>query len=193
MKRHLSIRPGLLRIAMLPIALLLAPFSFVAPAHAMCAPAPTRVVTVIVASCQDSLDRWETTRGRPETGEREERDDFYRQGIEDTLHGQPGVVITGTLTRAIEVEGGPDGYTVLGESRLPEREGEWFVASADPAVAQAAHGSPCDAYPEGETVEIYSPPVCCDMLPPQDAACALGVEPGAPVPEALQRALQVER
>lgn len=169
MHRHLSIRSALLPTLLLAIG--------PAPAHGMCVAAPTQVLTVRVASCEASLDRWERTRST------EDSSDVFGERIRETVEGQPGVVVTGTATQTVEVAGGPDGFTALGESREIEREGEWFIAldRLEPADGDA----PCDAYPAGEITQIYVPPICCDMLPPQDAPCALGVEAGAPVPEEL--------
>lgn len=158
-------------------------------AGASCLATPARVVTVTVVSCQESNARWEETRAG------DDMPDFYREQVERALEGHTGVVVTGTVTHAVEVTSGPQGYTVPGVGEAdgapegdPQKDGEWFVA----LPKEAMEGDPCVGYREGETVEIYSPPVCCDMLPPQDAACIHGVRAGAPVPEELRTLLDAD-
>lgn len=93
-----------------------------------------------------------------------------------------GVVISGHVTRKVHVEQySDDGFRLL--DVVPSEEtAVWFVRGDNLS---------CDAFQPESVVEIYATDKCCDVFPPMDVPCLLGVEQARPVGEQLRRFLNL--
>lgn len=161
---------------------LLVPLGFAAPppAQAMCVdPGPPRLLEAKVVSCEDPR-----ALAKEKQQENKKR---YRgvlgdaQPMEALMAGRPARVVKLQVLRTQQLSQDPDtGDTVIREPWTAAKEGEkeekQFLLLDAPS---------CDALAAGSTQRFVEEFTCCDVMPPQDLACLLGLPALAPAPESL--------
>lgn len=162
---------------------LLVPLGFAAPppAQAMCVdPGPPRLLEAKVISCEDPR-----VLARDKLQENKKR---YRgalggdaQSLEAMLAGRPARVVKLQVLRTQQLSQDPrseepvtrEPWTAAKEG---EKEEKQFLLLDAPS---------CDAFEAGSTQRFVEEFTCCDVLPPQDLPCLLGLPALVPAPESL--------
>lgn len=162
---------------------LLVPIGFTAPppAQAMCLdPGPPRLLEAKVISCEDpqalAKDKLQENKKR------------YRgalggdaQSLEAMLAGRPARVVTLQVLRSQQLSQDPraeepvtrEPWTAAHET---EKEEKQFLLLDAPS---------CDSFEADSTKRFIEEFTCCDVLPPQDLPCLLGLPALVPAPESL--------
>lgn len=162
---------------------LLVPIGFGAPppAQAMCVdPGPPRLLEAKVISCEDpralAKERQKAVQKKfrgPLGGDAE--------SLEAMLAARPARVVRLQVLRTQQLSQDPDtGDTVAREPWTAAKEGEKeekrFLLLDAPS---------CDAFEAESTRRFVEEFTCCDVMPPQDLPCLLGLPALVPAPESL--------
>ena len=150
-------------------------FALVPNAEASCIMGePGRVATVTVTSCSTVGELARVRLGTVDLP-------WVVTHVNEAVKRNPGVVIAGHVTRKIHVDQYSD-HEFRFLDVVPSDESDvWFVRGEKLS---------CDAFKPGAVAEIYAYDKCCDVFPPMDVPCLLGLAQASTVGEHLQNYLK---
>jgi hypothetical protein len=135
---------------------------------------PNRVASVTVTSCSTVAEFAKARLGNVDLP-------WVVTHVNSVVKRNHGVVISGRVSRKIHLDQyGDDDFRLLDVVAADETR-MWFVRG---------DGMSCDAFQAQSLVEIYATDKCCDVFPPMDVPCLLGLEQAWPVGESLMRFLK---
>jgi hypothetical protein len=134
---------------------------------------PNRVATVTVSSCTAVAEFAKARLGNVDIP-------WVVTHVNRVVERNQGVVIGGTVTRKVHLEQYSDDDFRLLDITLSDESGVWFVRG---------EGLSCAAFEPQFVVEIYATDKCCDVFPPMNVPCVLGLGQATPVGENLARFL----
>ena len=135
---------------------------------------PNRVASVTVTSCSTVAEYAKARLGNVDLP-------WVVTHVNSVVKRNNGVVIAGRATRKIHVEQFSDHDFRLLDVVPADETRTWFVWG---------NGLSCEAFQAQSVLEIYATNKCCDVFPPMDVPCLLGVEQAHPVGESLVRFLK---
>lgn len=171
-----------MRKNLLTALVLLVPIGFAAPppVQAMCLdPGPPRLLEAKVISCEDPRA---LAKERQQENKKKYRGALGNpQSLEALMAGRPARVVKLQVLRTQQLSQDPDtGDTVTREpwtaAKETEKEEKQFLLLDAPS---------CDAFEAESTRRFVEEFTCCDVMPPQDLPCLLGLPALVPAPESL--------
>ena len=133
-----------------------------------------RVASVTVASCSSVAEFAKARLGNVDLP-------WVVTHVNSVVKRNHGVIIGGRVSRKVHLEQFGDHDFRLLDVVAADETRTWFVRG---------DGLSCDAFPGQSLVEIYAYDKCCDVFPPMDVPCLLGLEQAHPVGESLVRFLK---
>ncbi len=150
-------------------------FALVQHAEASCMLGePNRVATVTVTSCSTVGELARVRLGTVDLP-------WVVTHVNETVKRNTGVVIAGRVTRKIHVDQYSDHEFHFLDVVPSDESDAWFVRGENLS---------CDAFKPGSVAEIYATDKCCDVFPPMDVPCLLGLAQAQPVGEHLRNFLK---
>lgn len=135
---------------------------------------PSRVATVTVTSCSTVGELARVRLGTVDLP-------WVVTHVNEIVERNKGVVIAGQVTRKIHLEQHSD-HEFRFLDVVPSDESDvWFVRGENLS---------CDTFKPGSVAEIYASDKCCDVFPPRDVPCLLGLAQAQTVGEHLQNYLK---
>jgi hypothetical protein len=162
---------------------LLIPIGFAAPpsAQAMCVdPGPPRLLEAKVVSCEDP-------RAQAKERQKETQKKFRgplggdAESLEAMLAARPARVVKLQVLRSQQLSQDPDAEEPVTRepwtaAKETEKEEKRFLVLGVPS---------CDTLEASSTQRFVEEFTCCDVMPPQDLPCLLGLPALVPAPESL--------